>query len=307
MTRNFRTHTDEIIPAIQSLEDYFMERRRFYNPSRFPAHLFHPPGCSQEGNSPFPKQGKIQPGTLPKLGQRPQHRLEGRGRKGKGDHSRRQLQGPDGLGEVHGAKAGPPVRLRSPAYLGKHPQPRCLHRRLEYLLHALLGRDADRRPAPSSRNFRRQFAKRHGSSIFQTIQRARSLILFGTLDNKDTRINLNDVLEGNPLLILSREAPKTVTKSTGRGQQEAVLPITLDPPDSDDFLSAILRTKEAWIEVSYENGRREVRHWRATQMKPTSNVIGNLRSRPEFRNDAWQKSGIAGVRVSIEHPDNPRR
>ena len=42
-------------------------------------------------------------------------------------------------------------------------------------------------------------------------------------------------------------------------------------------------------------------------MKPTSNVIGNLRSRPEFRNDAWQKFGIASLRVSIEHPDYRRK
>ena len=37
-------------------------------------------------------------------------------------------------------------------------------------------------------------------------------------------------------------------------------------------------------------------------MRSTSNVIGNLRSRPEFRSDAWQRNGIASVRVTIEEP-----
>ena len=120
-------------------------------------------------------------------------------------------------------------------------------------------------------------------------------------------LDLDNILNENPLVVLTRESPRTLTKPTRNAQQGAVLPITLEPPKSDNFLSALLRTKEAWIEVFYEDGKREVRHWRATQMKSTSNVIGNLRSRPEFRNDAWQKYGIASVRVSIEHPSNGRR
>ena len=100
-------------------------------------------------------------------------------------------------------------------------------------------------------------------------------------------MDLDNILDGHPLLIHSQEPRWTVTRSARRGKQGAVLPIALEPPDSDDFLSALLRTKEAWIEVFYQDGRKDVRHWRATQMKRTSNVIGNLRSRPEFRNDAW--------------------
>ena len=83
---------------------------------------------------------------------------------------------------------------------------------------------------------------------------------------------------------------------------QKTLPITLDPPDSQVFLHALLLTKEAWIEVSYRDGRKEVRRWNATRMRPSSNVIGNLRSRPEFRAGLWQLKGISGLRVSIERP-----
>ena len=37
-------------------------------------------------------------------------------------------------------------------------------------------------------------------------------------------------------------------------------------------------------------------------MSSTSNVIGNLRSRPEFRAGKWQARGIASLRVTIERP-----
>jgi hypothetical protein len=119
------------------------------------------------------------------------------------------------------------------------------------------------------------------------------------------------LLGGSPPLILSRKSPRAAPRAAHKGQrlsgrQEATLPITLDPPNSEDFRSALLRTKKAWITVSYQDGGREVRPWNATRMKPTSNIIGNLRSRPEFRNGAWQKHGIASVRVSIEHPDSGR-
>ena len=118
----------------------------------------------------------------------------------------------------------------------------------------------------------------------------------------DPGLDLDEILVGNPLLILSRTSSSTAPHSPRRKGQDATLPITLEPPNSEDFLSDLLRTKKAWIQVSYQDGRKEVRLWNATQMKPTSNVLGNLRSKPEFRNNTWQQKGIASLRVSIEHP-----
>lgn len=121
---------------------------------------------------------------------------------------------------------------------------------------------------------------------------------------KETKWKAGD---GSPLLIRFREAPSTTSKSVPNGQRVPTVPITLDPSNSEDFLAALLRTKKAWLEVSYQDGRKEVRPWEANQMKPTSNVIGNLRSRPEFRKDTWQKHGIASLRVSIEQPGGRQR
>ena len=63
-----------------------------------------------------------------------------------------------------------------------------------------------------------------------------------------------------------------------------------------------MRTKQAWILVKYRDGREEVRRWTAPRISATSNIIGNLRSRPEFQGGAWRQNGIASVRVSIRRP-----
>ena len=68
-------------------------------------------------------------------------------------------------------------------------------------------------------------------------------------------------------------------------------------------MDALLRNKKAWIQVTYRDGQTEVQPWNAGNMRPTSNVIGNLRSRPEFRNNAWEQNGIASVRVTIDEPE----
>ena len=78
-----------------------------------------------------------------------------------------------------------------------------------------------------------------------------------------------------PLSATTRQVPK--------GMQYGPLPISLEPPRPGDFLAALLEARRAWLELSYQDGRKEVRPWDASRMSSTSNVIGNLRSRPEFR------------------------
>ena len=106
----------------------------------------------------------------------------------------------------------------------------------------------------------------------------------------------------SPRLVLNQEVNASSVKQTRSGGQGPTLPITLDPQDATDFKAALLRTKEAWLEVSYRDGHKEVRRWDASRMQPSSNVFGNLRSRPELRAGAWEKRGIVSVRVSIECP-----
>ena len=94
------------------------------------------------------------------------------------------------------------------------------------------------------------------------------------------------------------------TRQVPTGKQVNSLPISLEPPRARDFLEALLEAGHAWLEVSYNDGQKEVRRWNAPRMSPTSNVIGNLRSRPEFRAGKWQARGISSLRVTIERPSD---
>ena len=114
----------------------------------------------------------------------------------------------------------------------------------------------------------------------------------------------DDEFEESRLPVHSR---KTTAHSGGQSRKDgegSTLPITLDPENAADFKAALLRAKQAWLEISYGDGRKEIRRWDASHMRPSSNVKGNLRSRAEFRAGTWQKNGIASLRVSIERPRN---
>ena len=98
---------------------------------------------------------------------------------------------------------------------------------------------------------------------------------------------------------------ETQTQSEGQGStQPTSLPITLDPPGTADFKEALMRTKRAWFVESYSDGSKEVLPWNAQNMGPSSNVLGNLRSRPRYRQGAWQKAGLVRLHVTIERPKN---
>lgn len=113
-------------------------------------------------------------------------------------------------------------------------------------------------------------------------------------------LDLPAILGQQPLLILDQEIP-TIPKSSNRKAGRA-LPITLDPSPHEAFKDALLRTRQAWITTIYSDGSEKKRLWNADRISHSSNIIGNLRSRPEFRAGAWQQSGIASVHVSIEKP-----
>ena len=113
---------------------------------------------------------------------------------------------------------------------------------------------------------------------------------------------VSTVTDENPLPV----SPGTKAVSPASGPRfeglGVALPISLDPPNSRDFLEALLLTREAWIEELYADGRREVHHWNASRMSRSSGVINNLRSRPRYRKGNWQIIGIASLRVSVKDP-----
>ena len=80
---------------------------------------------------------------------------------------------------------------------------------------------------------------------------------------------------------------------------DAALPIELIPSNSEEFLQILLKTKSAKITTFYKNGTNESKVWNASKMDRKSNVIHNLRSRPEFRNPNWQKANIIKIVVEV--------
>jgi hypothetical protein len=80
---------------------------------------------------------------------------------------------------------------------------------------------------------------------------------------------------------------------------DIILPIELNPNNNEVFLETLLKTKSATITTFYKNGTKESKIWNAERMTANSNVIGNLRSRPEFRNGNWQKANIEKVLVEV--------
>ncbi len=90
--------------------------------------------------------------------------------------------------------------------------------------------------------------------------------------------------------------------ATSARQAPDVLPIALDPADESAFKEALLRTKQAWLVVTYQDGRRELRRWNASKMTAASQVIVNIRSRPQFRAGAWQRLKIVSVLAAIKRP-----
>ncbi len=119
---------------------------------------------------------------------------------------------------------------------------------------------------------------------------------------ENPNVDLDTILRGQPLLILAREAPTNPKRIRQTTSQSKVLPITLDPSPESVFKDALLRTKQAWIVETYTDGSQKARLWKAERITQSSNILGNLRSRPEFRPGTWQQNGIASVRVSIERP-----
>ncbi len=77
------------------------------------------------------------------------------------------------------------------------------------------------------------------------------------------------------------------------------LPIKLDPEDVGVFKDLLVEKKKANIKIIYNDGRTETKSWNASRFTEKSNVFGNLRSRPDFRNGVWQDLGIEEVVVSI--------
>lgn len=80
-----------------------------------------------------------------------------------------------------------------------------------------------------------------------------------------------------------------------------LLTIELQPRDEKEFKRQLLTNKRATIKTYFKDGKTETKIWNAYAFTESSNVLGNLRSRPQFRTGEWQERGIIKVIVSIDH------
>lgn len=96
--------------------------------------------------------------------------------------------------------------------------------------------------------------------------------------------------------------PEPPDSSSAFRRQRDPLPIAFDPPSPQAFKEQLLRQQRAWIVEVHRDGRRIVQPWDARNMSESSNVVGNLRSRPRYRKGAWQREGIQSLILSIRRP-----
>ena len=92
--------------------------------------------------------------------------------------------------------------------------------------------------------------------------------------------------------------PSSITER-GFSEPAGTLAFKFDPGPQDRFKAELLRTKSADMTIHYQNGHVERRVWNALHFQESSNLLGNLRSRPEFRPGEWQRRGISSVALSI--------
>ena len=115
------------------------------------------------------------------------------------------------------------------------------------------------------------------------------------LDNLNVDIKHKDATTTQ---IISRTEGYLKTRITDYSGE--TLPIQLNPSSESEFKRRLLAARTAYITTFYKDGTSEQELWNANRFKETSSVLGNLRSRPKFRNRKWQELGIKKVYVSIE-------
>lgn len=78
-----------------------------------------------------------------------------------------------------------------------------------------------------------------------------------------------------------------------------VLPIEFIPNDKEKFIEILLQKKQARYDIIYQNGSKETKQWNITRLSETSSLVGNIRSREEFRQGEWQEKNIKLVRFYV--------
>lgn len=89
-------------------------------------------------------------------------------------------------------------------------------------------------------------------------------------------------------------------QANGIDLASGVLPIELEPASIQEFKNRLLNSRKARIIVYYNNDTSKENIWIASKFTSRSDPLGNLRSRPEFRQGEWQRRGISRVKVIVD-------
>ncbi len=95
------------------------------------------------------------------------------------------------------------------------------------------------------------------------------------------------------------EASEPITRENVDSNAKELLGIQFFPSDIMEFKELLIESKSAYISIFYNNGEKEIKEWNASNITEKSNLIGNLRSRQEFRQGNWQVLNIQRIEVSI--------
>lgn len=117
---------------------------------------------------------------------------------------------------------------------------------------------------------------------------------------RDCHVKYDSLPDNSPKLDNESASVKSVdSDDKDNAKAKFTLPIKLEPQNPMKFKQELLKTKRAEIETVYLDGSSDKKPWKANNFSEKSNVLGNLRSRPEFRNGAWQELKIKEVIVRV--------
>ena len=121
---------------------------------------------------------------------------------------------------------------------------------------------------------------------------------------EDYNQNIIDNIANNLNIIVKRKTDKIfrplltenkVKYSNNTSKSFEKLPISFVPEDTTKFKELLLLRKEAIEEIHYTDGTINESIWKANEFKESSNLIGNVRSRPYARKGKWKELEIAEI------------
>ena len=141
-----RIHNGDLVSQVRSLEDYFREGGVSIIQAAFAHSYFVHPDAVRAKTPYFPERARCSREHYPGLEKGRQAIWPGDGREVWLDDNQHAQMAWD---KVYRARSCARHRLFCASYLGEPMEPRSLHGGLELVLHAVLGRNADRNAAPA--------------------------------------------------------------------------------------------------------------------------------------------------------------